>query len=39
MRAVSRPKYCSSGRPLTMMLPEPGRMNTRALELLRRPVP
>ena len=39
MRAVSRPKNSSSGRPLTVMLPLPLRRNTRAVEDLRRPVP
>ena len=39
MRAVSRPKNSSSGRPLTTMLPLPLRRNTRAVEDLRRPVP
>src|SRR5690606_18558846 len=39
MRAVSRPKNSSSGRPLTLMLPLPLRRKTRATEDLRRPVP
>jgi hypothetical protein len=39
MRPVSRLKYSSIGRPLTTILPVPRLMNTRATELLRRPVP
>src|SRR5262249_49036388 len=36
---VSRAKYSFAGRSLTMKSPFPGLMNTRATELLRRPVP
>src|SRR5438128_1982608 len=32
-------KYCSTGRPFTVNLPEPGRTKTRAMDSLRRPVP
>jgi hypothetical protein len=39
MRPVSRPKNSSIGRSLIVMLPLPGFMCTRAVELLRRPVP
>jgi len=37
--AVLRPKNTSSGRSLTLMLPAPGVRNTRAVDVLRRPVP
>ena len=39
MRPVSRKKYCSIGRPLITIAPLPRFINTRATELLRRPVP
>jgi hypothetical protein len=39
MRAVWRPKNSSSVRSLMLMRPVPGRRRTRAVEVLRRPVP
>ena len=39
IRATSRPKYPSSGRRLIVMLPLPLVRKTRAVEVLRRPVP
>ena len=36
-RKVSRGKYCSIGRLLTEILPDPGFTTTRATEVLRRP--
>ena len=39
MRAVSRPKNSSIGFLLTMIWPVPRRRKTRAVEVLRRPVP
>src|SRR5262249_42480241 len=39
MRDDSRPKYSSAGRSFTVISPWPGRMRTRATEVLRLPVP
>src|SRR3989338_358665 len=39
MRLVWRPKYWSSDLPLMVMEPLPGRIVTRAVAVLRRPVP
>ena len=39
MRWASVTKYTSNGLPLTVKSPLPGRKNTRATALLRRPVP
>jgi hypothetical protein len=36
---VCRPKYCSTGRPLTRIWPVPFLRKTRAIDDLRRPVP
>jgi hypothetical protein len=38
MRCVADGKYSSMGRPLTVTTPVPGRMRTRAIAALRRPV-